>query len=46
MKCNGITTLKQNRDLFDTVGHAVIEAVPWLGVCHGGGLGLIPGQSA
>jgi hypothetical protein len=29
--CNGSTTLKQNRNSFDTVGHAVVEAVPWLG---------------
>ena len=31
MKCNGSTTLKQNRNSFETVGHAVVEAVPWFG---------------
>jgi len=31
VKCNGSTTLKQNRNSYDTVGHAVVEAVPWLG---------------
>jgi hypothetical protein len=31
VKCNGSTTSEQNRNSFDTVGHAVVDVVPWLG---------------